>query len=224
MENKRARKQVSHYAIFDYWKDKVITSDGEVVLGKNRPHSDYEWIVSDNIEPSCWGCGLPAISSLEEDGRHVGENELPSIWNDKNVKHELERCHIVPHALGGADAPDNMFLLCGRCHHESPDTTNPRNFFRWVYNRRKSYTLGYLSLRGVYEMLDKEIKDRGLNVSPVDVLKMIFEKDPQFNGKSFEEYINKNVGQHGFDINRNSLVCGYVDWLLHSFVEVSLKD
>lgn len=222
MENKRVRKQVSHFAIFDYWKDKVILSNGEVVMGKNRPEKDYEWVVSDNIEPSCWGCGLPAISELERTKQRVGTEDLPRIWNDKNVRHELERCHIVPHALGGADTPDNHFLLCGKCHCESPDTTNPRTFFRWVYNRRKSYTMGCLSLKGIYDLLNDTLHERGLNASPTEVMGIILEKAPDFDWESFKQYIHENVGQHGFEVNRVSLVNGCVDWLLHSLLEVSL--
>ena len=33
----------------------------------------------------------------------------------------LQRCHIVPHSLGGADQPDNIVLLCARCHSEGPN-------------------------------------------------------------------------------------------------------
>jgi len=34
----------------------------------------------------------------------------------------VERCHLVPHALGGADSPANLVLLCGRCHRDAPDS------------------------------------------------------------------------------------------------------
>lgn len=148
--NTNPRRGVQHFKIFEYWKDKVICSNGEVMLGKNRPAKDYEWVVSDDAEPSCWGCGLPAESEFDREKRSIDTNDLPLIWNDRNVKHELERCHIVPRALGGVD-------------------------------------------------------------------------EPNFNWESFKEYINENVGQHGFEVNRVSLINGYVDWLMHNFVEISLR-
>lgn len=223
-QEKRTRKNVPHFLIFDYWKDKVILSDGEIVEGKNKPDKDYEWVVHSNYEPCCWGCGLPAISKLEENNDSINENDLPLIWNDRNVTHKLQRCHIKPRSLGGEDTPDNLFLLCAKCHEESPDTTNSRTFFRWVYKQRKSHQMGYLSLKAAYELLQEEIKDRGLNVSPAEILATICEKDPKFDGTSIKEYMNKNVGQHGFQVTRLSIVAGAVDWMLHSYVETLLKD
>lgn len=223
-QEKRTRKNVPHFLIFDYWKDKVILSDGEIVEGRNKPERDYDWVVGDNYEPCCWGCGLPAISELEKNKQPVSENDLPLIWNDKNVKHKLNRCHIKPRSLGGEDTPDNLFLMCDRCHEESPDTTNSRTFFRWVYNQRKSHVLGYLSLRAAHDLLREEIKNRGLNCSPEEIFATICKKDPSFDCNSLKEYMDKNVGQHGFTITRLSVVAGAVDWMLHSYIETLLKE
>ena len=223
-QEKRTRKNVPHFLIFDYWKDKVILSDGEIVEGRNKPEKDYDWVVGDDYEPCCWGCGLPAISALEENKQPINENDLPLIWNDRNVKHKLHRCHIKPHSLGGEDTPDNLFLMCDRCHAESPDTTNSRTFFRWVYNQRKSHVLGYLSLRAAHELLQEEIKNRGLNVSLEEIFATICEKDPKFDSTSLQEYMDKNVGQHGFEVTRLSIVAGAVDWMLHSYLETLLKE
>ena len=129
---KITRKNVPHFLIFDYWKDKVILSNGEIVEGRNKPDKDYDWVVGDNYEPCCWGCGLPAISELEKNHQPISDDDLPLIWNDREVKHKLNRCHIKPRSLGGEDAPDNLFLMCDRFHEESPDTTNSHTFFRWV--------------------------------------------------------------------------------------------
>ncbi|WP_408639329.1 HNH endonuclease [Nocardia yamanashiensis] len=47
-------------------------------------------------------------------------------------KAKLERCHIVPDALGGAATPDNLVLLCSRCHREAPNHENPIYMWRWL--------------------------------------------------------------------------------------------
>lgn len=63
----------------------------------------------------------------------------------------LHRCHIVPHALGGADTPSNLVLLCQRCHREAPNVADPR--FMWVWlraHRVKSYDV-YWTERGEQE-------------------------------------------------------------------------
>jgi hypothetical protein len=49
-------------------------------------------------------------------------------------KTSLERCHIVPHSRGGLDTPDNLILLCSRCHREAPNVSDPS--FIWTWLRR----------------------------------------------------------------------------------------
>lgn len=48
-------------------------------------------------------------------------------------KSSLERCHIIPRALGGSDEPSNLVLLCSRCHLEAPNINDPR--FMWIWIR-----------------------------------------------------------------------------------------
>ena len=187
------RKGVSHFSIFDYWKDKAITKTGEIVSVGDEYADPPVFVVESDFEPSCWGCGLPVITELEENQtKGLCKDDLPKIWGDKNVSSTLNRCHIIPRSLGGEDSPSNLFLMCETCHQESPDTTNPCNFMRWVYNRRKTYSQGYLSVRSVYNLLDAEIKGRGIDASPTDILRMIFEKDPNFEWETFRKYIEEN--------------------------------
>lgn len=47
----------------------------------------------------------------------------------------LHHCHITPHALGGSSDDENIFLLCGRCHQDNPDTIFKDLFFDYVKNR-----------------------------------------------------------------------------------------
>ena len=51
----------------------------------------------------------------------------------------LQKCHIVPHALGGMDSPENFVLLCARCHREAPNVSDPA--FIWIWLRRYAVTL-----------------------------------------------------------------------------------
>lgn len=44
----------------------------------------------------------------------------------------LERCHIIPHALGGKDEPENLVLLCKRCHADGPNVTDPEVMWEWI--------------------------------------------------------------------------------------------
>jgi hypothetical protein len=47
-------------------------------------------------------------------------------------KTRLEKCHIVPHALGGSDFPENLVLLCARCHREAPNVDDPDYMWTWL--------------------------------------------------------------------------------------------
>jgi hypothetical protein len=45
----------------------------------------------------------------------------------------LHHCHIVPECRGGAYTAENLVLLCGRCHREAPNVSDPR--FMWIWLR-----------------------------------------------------------------------------------------
>jgi Fe-S oxidoreductase len=45
----------------------------------------------------------------------------------------------VPHSLGGTDGPENLVLLCSRCHRAAPNVSDPS--FMWVWLRRYAVTL-----------------------------------------------------------------------------------
>lgn len=81
----------------------------------------------------------------------VCEDELAVDWSDAkefcwrcgHKSHALERCHIVPHSLGGGDTPANLVLLCGRCHRENPNTDDPDFFWQWLRAARKLSCYGF---------------------------------------------------------------------------------
>ena len=140
MEAQEKRKNISHYAIFDYWKDKCITKDGRVEIeigyeGHDERKANVEnsiEVVRDWGEPECWACRKEVP---EYDYDNI-DQDLSKVWKNKNVVHFLNKSHIVPHALGGGENPENMFLLCEECHKDSPDTKYKDQFFKWVYKRR----------------------------------------------------------------------------------------
>lgn len=129
----------SHNKILDYWFN---SPEAEVLIG---------WESFDNIAECsmghwfCWGCGLKVSSTKR-----------------------LEKCHIIPHSLGGSNEPSNYYLLCCACHTESPDTAIPSIFFKWVKNK-KSYSEQYLN--DIYHLLsryDFEKEDEGSILDSTD--------------------------------------------------------
>lgn len=80
-----------------------------------------------------------------------GRRRLRSFWVDEDgstcfacgFDGGLERAHLVPYEMGGADEPANLVILCRRCHKDAPDLADPTAMLRWI-ERRESYN-DYLS-------------------------------------------------------------------------------
>lgn len=211
----------SHYEIFDYWKNKRVTSSGEVIDGCPQG----EPIIIDWAEPNCWACGRRAIRNADEEGilqkkceKEDGEFDFQQMWNDKRVKSELNRCHIVPAALGGKDVPSNLFLLCQECHALSPDTTNPANFFRWIYKRKQDYCDGKMSCQKIFSELQSEFERRGIEFK--NCLSAI---DSNIDYNTAKDYLNKHIGLHASALSDSSFICGVTDWMLNQWVDVLLN-
>lgn len=128
----------SHYKIFDYWKDKCIDEQGNVYIEREEVFRFTQTVVYDWGEPNCWACGR--IIPVENEPKYqewIEAEDLKSIWNCRTLRRCTERAHIIPRSLGGKDEPENLFLLCPKCHKESPDTSMPSMFLAWVYQRRR---------------------------------------------------------------------------------------
>jgi len=71
--------------------------------------------------------------------RRVDECGLSVDWSEAEThcwrcgcQKDLQRCHIIPHSLGGKDEPANIVLLCSRCHAEGPNVTDPEIMWDWL--------------------------------------------------------------------------------------------
>lgn len=216
----------SHYKIFDYWKDKIILPSGEIKLFDERdPSSDFELVVNDWGEPCCWACGRPAIKDEEllrffnEHPDSSGSEFFKKLYDLKSLKSKLNRCHIRPNALGGADSPENLFLMCEECHHLSPDTTNVAAFFRWVYDRKQKYVLGTLNPRETFRLIDEELSRRGLP----PLMKCIEVAKQPYVMSDINEFLNNSIGTHGGKVSESSMIVGITDWILHDITRSVLK-
>lgn len=91
--------------------------------------------------------------------KNVDESELSIDFSDAaercwrcGCKSNLERCHIIPDSLGGVDSPDNLVLLCGKCHIEAPNFTDKEFFWEWLKAHKVSFYDTYWYLRGEENM------------------------------------------------------------------------
>ena len=209
---------ISHADIAAHWVGQRITPSGDI-----SPDGDVAIGISMS-EPSCWGCGMPILGKAELSN----EKEFRKIWNDPDVRSRLERCHIVPESCGGTDAPHNMFLLCGKCHAQSPDTTNRQAFFRWIYHRNKSYSMGFLNNKAINDLIDAELRGRGF-----PTFREMFESLNLWDQEKWSDritesvelrgFVQGNISSHWCTINHNSIVIAIVDWLLKTYNEIVLK-
>lgn len=167
---------ISHYAIFDYWKDKCIDKYGNVLEDIPENFEGTTGVVTDWGEPSCWCCNVVIPAEREKDYfTWLEEGDFKSIWNSKTVRANTEKAHIVARSLGGEDKPQNLFLLCKRCHKESPDTSNRKMFLSYIYRMRNG---------GFY-------KD-----SPLQKAMKILREDYNITVPYFEES-NTKISSHG---------------------------
>jgi len=65
-----------------------------------------DWAEAEKI---CWRCGC-----------------------ERTKDRQLDRCHIIPDALGGKDEPSNLVLLCPRCHKDGPNVSDPEIMWDWI--------------------------------------------------------------------------------------------
>ena len=181
-----SRKNIQHYKIFDYWKDKAITNNGDIVdVNDEKYFSSSIEVVYDWGEPECFACRklvAPVLDDKDYEQWLEDEEGLKKIWNHRETRRNLERAHIIPHSLGGNENPDNMFLLCKECHEESPDTNNPKNFFRYIYMKRKSPNKAYKR----YMMFMQDCINRNLDFTTCDVNKMF--DNTSFHGSKMSDY------------------------------------
>ena len=89
---------------------------------------------------------------------YVDECDLSVDWAEADThcwrcgceKH-LQRCHIIPHSLGGKDAPENIVLLCKRCHAEGPNVTDPEIMWDWIKSYKVPLYETFWQIQGMKE-------------------------------------------------------------------------
>lgn len=161
MGKNRKSIKTTHYEIFNYWKDKYITKDGTIADEKDADLLNSIPVVVDCGEPECFACGQWTGVEAEND-------DLQECWNNPKVKQNLQRAHIVPDALSGEDKPQNLFCLCKNCHHDAPDTIYTKEFFKFIYRRRKQGSLPYRSFyNAIQACIEQNIPPEFIDVSQV---------------------------------------------------------
>ena len=205
----------SQKKIVDHWYGKYILPDGRIT---EKHGSGAIPILIDKGELNCWACDMP----------------------EENC--ELQRCHILAESLGGEGYAENLFLMCERCHEESPDTTNREAFFRWVYKRRKTYSSGSHNAESLLNAINEELTARGMMTfqelfqslptqKQEELTKMLTYKPEDIVSEDGACYgVRKYIGEHTTShfgkgrIGFNSIVIAYVDYMLECYYGLILRD
>ena len=116
--------------IVEYWDQQPLI---ELKDGYWNPMRDVG-------EPACQACGC---WSPEWDIGELTDNyeENRPLINERWERSGLEKAHIVPHSLGGANSPSNFFMLCRSCHFSFDSeivTTNRKKMLKiytWLRKR-----------------------------------------------------------------------------------------
>ena len=144
--------------------------------------------------------------------KHVDECGLSVDWSEAEThcwrcgcEKNLQRCHIIPHALDGKDEPGNIVLLCSRCHADGPNMTDPEIMWDWIRAYGVAFcgtfwvSAGMKEYKFIYnKKVSAEIKDilesAGLSEDEEEVSELV-----KTHLKTTTENLSKHFGQPYFN-------------------------
>ena len=102
---------------------------------------------------------MPSIDQIVEYwSAHQDECGLGVDWSEARERcwrcgylRTLQKCHVIPEALGGPKTAGNLVLLCLQCHREAPNSSNPEYIWIWLRKNQVDFYDTYWTLRGIEE-------------------------------------------------------------------------
>ena len=94
---------------------------------------------------SCWR------KLIDEDDLSVDWSEAETHCWRCGCENNLERCHIIPDALGGKDEPENLVLLCHRCHADGPNVLDKEIMWDWIKAYKVTFYETFWIMQGLKE-------------------------------------------------------------------------
>lgn len=122
--------------------------------------------------------------------KHVYEGDLSIDFSEANercwrcgCKRNLQRCHIIPHSLGGKDEPSNLVLLCKRCHLDNPNVADEEIMWDWLRAYAVTFYDTFWDLQGMQEYkkiysksISDEFRERKITKEQIEEIKNIILK------------------------------------------------
>lgn len=184
----RRRRSVKGSEIAKYYQHHQLP--GETYSSPISPrYAGMDW-----GEPVCMGCGYYRSSHKVD----IKKGDRPLQCWDRACKVFLQKCHIIPFALGGDCTPSNMILLCAECHRSNPHTTSVRVYQEWLngivpFHRKHA--------DGLLEAMDR------LGVSADDLFKT--EQDPEFKAYAVKNMVSATKESDTYSLI--GLVAAFID-------------
>lgn len=124
------------------------------------------------------------FSRVNESGLSVDAAEAHERCWRCGCKRSLERCHIIPAAVGGGDKASNLVLLCRRCHVENPNVSDPEIMWDWLRAYGTPFYDTFWLIQGAkeYEFIYKKSLEEELRVreiTDIDKFKRIVQEEIQ---------------------------------------------
>lgn len=109
-------QNITRSDIFNFWKDKKITQEGELVHIREEVKGPCSIPVIDWGEPSCFNCGKPILVEHEaEYDKWLENGDFEAIWNSHTMQKETK-------ILGLLDKKsltlENFFIVCPECYEK----------------------------------------------------------------------------------------------------------
>jgi hypothetical protein len=98
-------------------------------------------------------------NEIEANECRMGADEAD--WIDRcwccAIECKQERCHIIPHSLGGSNHPSNFVLLCSFCHQEAPNVADKYLMWDWIAENRSLFYLTKEEMEDIKSMVREEL-------------------------------------------------------------------
>ena len=99
-----------------------------------------------------WG-----MRNIDECGYGVDASEMDKRCWRCGYETSTERCHVIPHSLGGKDEPSNYRLFCHDCHLEQPNVNDYDATDNWVRETNVGTYDVFWEIREIFDELQEEV-------------------------------------------------------------------
>lgn len=99
-----------------------------------------------------WG-----MRNIDECGYGVDATEMDTHCWRCGHERPTERCHVIPHSLGGEDKPHNYRLFCRDCHFEQPNVNDYEATDKWVRETNVGMYNTFWKIREIYDSVFDDV-------------------------------------------------------------------